>query len=142
MRDSPDAVLIVKGNGDLCVLGNGGECIDTQVDHPISNHMTDLHKQNRQKLTPQERWEFLHGTLKLPSQLSLEKSLLCCPSPSITLSYPGPLLCPDQRKPTSLPFSSSLRPSRERPCAPLPLPSLSLHLQPTGSQMGKICTTL
>lgn len=51
MKDSPDVVLIVKGDGNLCVLGNGGNSIDTQVDHPISNHMTNLVKQSREKLT-------------------------------------------------------------------------------------------
>lgn len=51
MKDSPDVVLIVKGDGNLCVLGNGGNSIDAQVDHPISNHMTNLVKQSRKKLT-------------------------------------------------------------------------------------------
>lgn len=51
MKDSPDVVLIVKGDGNLCVLGNGGNSIDAQVDHPISNHMTNLVKQSREKLT-------------------------------------------------------------------------------------------
>lgn len=50
MKDSPDVVLIVKGDGNLCVLGNGGNSIDAQVDHPISNHMTNLVKESRKKL--------------------------------------------------------------------------------------------
>lgn len=51
MKDSPDVVLIVKGDGNLCVLGNGGNSIDAQVDHPIGNHVTNLVKQSKKKLT-------------------------------------------------------------------------------------------
>lgn len=38
----PDIVLIIEGNGDLCIFGNGSDRIYAQVNHPICNHMTNL----------------------------------------------------------------------------------------------------
>lgn len=66
MKDSPDVVLIVKGDGNLCVLGNGGNSIDAQVDHPVGNHMTNLGEQSTEKLTsPQAALHFQEGSLLL-----------------------------------------------------------------------------
>lgn len=47
----PAAELIVKSNGDLSILCDLADSVDTQMDHAISNHMSDLGKGTDGKLT-------------------------------------------------------------------------------------------